>query len=52
MFAGLLERRFTVRYDEQLHQMLDQARLDIARLERATRLDLKRLAAEIAEGLQ
>ena len=52
VFAGLLERRFTVRHDDQLHQMLDQARLDIARLERATRLDLKRLAAEIAEGLE
>ena len=52
VFAGLLEPRFTVRYDEQLHDMLDQAQLDIARLKRATRLDLKRLAAEIAEGLQ
>jgi len=52
VFAGLLDHRFTVRHDEQLHQMLDQARLDIGRLKRATRLDLKRLAAEIAEGLQ
>jgi MinD-like ATPase involved in chromosome partitioning or flagellar assembly len=52
VFAGLLERRFTVRYDEQLHQMLDQAQLDIGGLGRATRLDLKRLAAEIAEGLR
>ena len=52
VFAGLLERRFTVRYDEQLHEMLDQARLDIGRLGRATRLDLKRLAVEIAEALR
>jgi MinD-like ATPase involved in chromosome partitioning or flagellar assembly len=52
LFAGLLEQRFPVRYDEQLHQMLDQAQLDTGRLRRATRLDLKRLAAEIAEGLQ
>ena len=52
VFAGLLEQRFTVRHDEQLHQMLDQAQLDITRLGRATRLDLKRLAAEIAEGLE
>jgi MinD-like ATPase involved in chromosome partitioning or flagellar assembly len=51
VFAGLLEQRFTVRHDEQLHQMLDQARLDIDRLGRATRVDLKRLAVEIAEGL-
>ena len=50
--ANLLEQRFRVRYDEQLHQMLDQARLDVGRLGRATRLDLKRLAAEIADGLQ
>ena len=52
VFATLLERRFTVRHDEQLHQMLDQAQLDIAQLRRPVRLDLKRLAAEIAEGLQ
>ena len=52
VLANLLEQGFTVRYDEQLHQMLDQARLDIERLRRATRLDLKRLAAEIAERLQ
>ena len=52
VFANLLEQRFRVRYDELLHQMLDQARLDIRRLRRATRLDLKGLAAEIAEGLQ
>jgi hypothetical protein len=32
--------------------MLDQAQLDIAQLRRPVRLDLKRLAAEIAEGLQ
>ena len=52
VLATLLERRFTVGNDEQLHQMLDQAQLDIGRLGRATRLDLKRLAAEIAEGLR
>ena len=52
LFAGLLDRRFLVRYDERLHRMLDGARLDIARLDRATRLDLKRLAVAIARGLR
>lgn len=52
LFSDLLEQRLLVRYDEQLHEMLDQARLDLGRLKRATRLDLKRLAAVIAEGLR
>ena len=52
LFAQLVSRRVVVRYDEQLHQMLDEARLDIARLERGTRNELKQLAAAIVEQLQ
>jgi MinD-like ATPase involved in chromosome partitioning or flagellar assembly len=51
LFAELPGKRLSVRYDERLHEMLDRAELDVGRLERATRLDLKRLAAAIAEGL-
>jgi MinD-like ATPase involved in chromosome partitioning or flagellar assembly len=51
LFADLVEQRFVVRFDHELHRMLDEARLEITRLKRATRLDLKRLAAAVAEGL-
>jgi MinD-like ATPase involved in chromosome partitioning or flagellar assembly len=52
LFARLLEQRFIVRYDDELHQMLDQARLDIKRLGRAIRLEVKKLAVAITQGLR
>jgi len=52
LFGELLQKRIVVRNDEQLHRMLDEARLEIRSLQRATRLQLKQLAVAVVEQLQ
>ncbi len=48
----LLPRKVTVRYDAQLHAMLDHASLDVAALRRGTRLEVKELAVSLVEELR
>jgi MinD-like ATPase involved in chromosome partitioning or flagellar assembly len=47
-----LEERVVLPYDQRLRVMLDQGTYDLTRLDRATRVPLKRLAATIGEGLR
>lgn len=51
-FARLLPSRLAVGHDEQLHAMLDRARLDVNALRRATRLQLKQLAVVLVGELR
>jgi MinD-like ATPase involved in chromosome partitioning or flagellar assembly len=47
-----LEERVVLPYDQRLRVMLDQGTYDLARLDRSTRVPLKRLAAAVGEGLR
>jgi MinD-like ATPase involved in chromosome partitioning or flagellar assembly len=47
-----LEERVVLPYDQRLRVMLDQGTYDLMRLDRSTRVPLKRLAAAVGEGLR
>jgi MinD-like ATPase involved in chromosome partitioning or flagellar assembly len=47
-----LEERVVLPYDQRLRVMLDQGTYDLTRLDRSTRVPLKRLAAAVGEGLR
>ncbi|MGH2942065.1 MAG: AAA family ATPase, partial [Solirubrobacteraceae bacterium] len=47
-----LEERVVLPYDQRLRVMLDQGTYELERLERSTRVPLKRLAAAVGEGLR
>ena len=50
--AQAVEQRLSVPYDEQLRTMLDSSTYELSTPRRPTRLAIKRLAAQVQEGLQ